>query len=144
VSVTVRPSTAVTASATVALVMLLLGLRSHGRLPSPVPFSAAGKITTSSAPSLPSAAGAEAMPTKSPTLMSPSEALATPETFQSALSLIASDWPSRVFTVSVEPSNVETVPRTRTLSAACAPPVTAMTAPSARARFFNVILISSF
>src|SRR5262252_4691592 len=45
--VSVWPSTPVTACSTLALVMLLFGIKSHGRSPSPVPRIASGKICTS-------------------------------------------------------------------------------------------------
>ena len=60
------------------------------------------------------------MPTKSPGLMSSNDALATPATFQPGFSISSAFGPSRVFTVSVEPSRPTIVPRTRTFSAACA------------------------
>src|SRR5580704_15092914 len=60
------------------------------------------------------------MPTKSPGLMSSTEALATPAIFQPGFIISVAFGPSRVFTVSVDPSRPTTVPRTRTFSAACA------------------------
>lgn len=59
-------------SATVALVMVLCGSRSHGRCPSPVPRAASGNTTTSSAFCEPSACGMAAVPMKLPRLMSDS------------------------------------------------------------------------
>ncbi len=60
------------------------------------------------------------MPTKSPGLMSVNDALVTPAIFQPGFSISLAFGPSRVFTVSVDPSSPTTVPRTRTFSAACA------------------------
>src|SRR5436309_95987 len=56
-SVISSPCTPLTICATVALVMVLPGVRSHGRCPSPVPRSASGKIWISTAFWLPSACG---------------------------------------------------------------------------------------
>src|SRR5258705_4462079 len=67
--------------ATVPLVMLLFGLRSHARFPSPVPRIDSGKIWTSTACSLPSVPGVAAVPIKLPGLISDSDALATDTSF---------------------------------------------------------------
>src|SRR6266436_8703421 len=53
-SVISSPSTPLTICATVALVMVLFGVRSHGRCPSPVPRKASGKMWISTAFWLPS------------------------------------------------------------------------------------------
>src|SRR6185312_13885396 len=58
------------------------------------------------------------MPTKSPGLMSLTDALAMPATLKPGLSVTAASGPSRVFTVSVDPSRLTIAPRTWTLSAA--------------------------
>src|ERR1700722_5561232 len=89
-------------------------------MPSPVPFIAGEKTSTSTAPSPPDDVGSEAMPTKSPGLMSSTEVLATPAIFQPGFIVSTAFGPSRVFTVSVDPSRPTIVPRTRTFSAACA------------------------
>jgi hypothetical protein len=66
------------------------------------------------------------MPTKSPGLMSPTDAAVTPITLHSGLSANAAFGPSRVLTVRVDPSRLAIVPRTRTVSSACAGRVSAI------------------
>src|SRR5438132_3501686 len=99
--------------ATVALVIRLSGVRSHGYWPSLLPRAASGKISTSIACSLPSAALLDAAPTKSPALMSETLFLTMPATVKLGASAIVSTGPSRDFTVSVWPSSLSTVPRIR-------------------------------
>src|SRR6185437_6750740 len=67
--------------AVVPLVILLFEVRSHVRLPSPVPRIDSGKIWTSMACSLPSALGVAAVPIKLPGLISESDAFATDTIF---------------------------------------------------------------
>src|SRR6516164_1801632 len=88
---------------------------------------AGGNIRTSIAPSPPAEPGREAMPTKSPGLMSPADAAVTPITFHSGLSASDASGPSRVLTVRVDPSRLAIVPRTRTISSACAGRFSAIT-----------------
>src|SRR5271166_1256024 len=94
----------------------------------------AGKISTSTAPFPPAAVGKEAMPTKSPGLMSLIEAAATPVTFHPGARVNELTGPSRVLTVSVEPSRLTIVPRTRTFSVAWAGPMSAMPSNATTAR----------
>src|ERR1700722_9815494 len=58
------------------------------------------------------------MPTNSPALMSSGNALTRPVSFQPSFSATAVVAPSRVFTVSIDPSTLTIVPRTPILSAA--------------------------
>src|SRR6202035_1009754 len=98
---------------TVALVIRLSGVRSHGYCPSLLPRAASGKMSTSIACSLPSAPLVDAAPTKSPALMSATLFLTMPATVKLGASTIVSTGPSRDFTVSVWPSSLSTVPRIR-------------------------------
>src|SRR6266481_3711719 len=79
-SVISSPSTPLTIVATVALVMVLFGIRSQGRWPSPVPRSASGKMWISTAFWLPSACGMPVTPMNEFCLISDSEALMMPRT----------------------------------------------------------------
>ena len=74
----------------------------------------------------PAEPGREVMPTKSPGLMSPTDAAVTPITFHSGLSANAAFGPSRVLTVRVDPWRLAIVPRTRTVSSACAGRISAI------------------
>jgi len=58
--------------------MVLFGVRSHGRCPSPVPRKASGKMWISTAFWLPSACGMPVTPMNEFGLISASEALMTP------------------------------------------------------------------
>src|SRR5260370_11552565 len=98
---------------TVALVIRLSGVRSHGYWPSLLPRAASGRMSTSIACSLPSAPLVDAAPTKSPALMSETLFLTMPATVKLGASAIVSTGPSRDFTVSVWPSSLSTVPRIR-------------------------------
>jgi hypothetical protein len=79
-SVISSPSTPFTICATVALVMVLFGIRSHGRCPSPVPRKASGKMWISTAFWLPSACGMPVTPMNEFCWISDSDALTMPRT----------------------------------------------------------------
>jgi hypothetical protein len=92
------PSVEVTIASTLALVMVLLGCRSHGRKPSARPRSASGKIVTSSAFWLPSGSGSAATPMYLPFLMSASVACTTADTPPFGASFSLTSLPSRDLT----------------------------------------------
>src|SRR5271154_3368753 len=83
------------------------------------------------------------MPTKSPGLMSPIDALATPAIFHPGFNASALVEPSRVFTVSVDPSRLTIVPRTRTFSAAWAEGTPAIAYNATRAADADLSFIAS-
>src|SRR5215472_12488283 len=81
--------------ATVPLVMLLFGVISHARFPSPVPRIDSGKMWISIACSVPSVVGVAAVPIKLPGLTSDKLAAATDAILALSPSRTLSDLPSR-------------------------------------------------
>src|SRR5262249_8928253 len=148
-SVISSPSTPFTICATVAFVIVLFGIRSHGRCPSPVPRKASGKMWISTAFWLPSACGMPVTPMNECCLISESEALTTPRTATlSAILTLCIVWPSGDLTVSISPSASSTVPRTRTVDDRCWAKVvdvassrTTPAAPNARRVIWSIVIL---
>src|SRR5262249_16472532 len=95
------PSLLVTALSIFALVMVLFGIRSHGRWPSPTPRRASGKMWISTAFCVPSGCGIAVMPTKTPCLTSAIDLRSTASTFTSSASFTLIGEPSRPLTSNV-------------------------------------------
>src|SRR5450755_2732952 len=95
--------------------MVLPGCRSHAEWPSPVPRIASGKISTSRARSVPSAAGSAAEPMKLPGWIDAMPIGTTSLTLKLSASTRRITSPRRSLTTSVVPSNDSTVPRRRSV-----------------------------
>src|ERR1700682_1523260 len=142
-STSVLPSELATSLSTLALVMVLLGTRSHGPWPSPVPRMASGKMWISTAFWVPSGCGMAVMPTKEPCLTSAIVPLTTASTTALSATLTCNLVPSRDVTFSIWPSTLSMVPRTRTTSGDCASAaVIAIAAPMAKAALNTLCFIS--
>src|SRR5690242_7333022 len=79
-TMTTCPSTLLTVSATVALVIVPRGARSHGRKPSPTPRNESANTATRTARCVPSGSGTAPTPMKAPAVIALSDPRETPKT----------------------------------------------------------------
>ena len=105
-------------ASTVALVIVLSGVRSQARWPSPAPRIASGKISTSCAFSVPSGCGTAAVPMKLPVAAAARSAGTSAAILTSGVRVSSTVGPSRVAIVSAGPLACSMVPRIRSVSAA--------------------------